>query len=258
MLNVIIIDDEKIALRELKYILTQYEEIRILGAFTDPLEALKEIPGLKPDVIFLDIEMPEVNGFAVAEQIMRFSREPDIVFVTAYDEYAIKAFEVNAVDYILKPISSKRIGQTIQKLIKNNMRDHSQSNDKEPWQQKLTDINEIYDHQFAKIFIYQGEEIILLNPSDILYIMIEGGVVTVVTDRKAYKTRETLSYWEERLARQGFFRCHRCYMVNIEKIKKIIPMFNSTYLLQLTNSSVEIPVNRKYSKALKQIIGIAN
>ncbi|MEW9123807.1 MAG: LytTR family DNA-binding domain-containing protein [Thermotaleaceae bacterium] len=254
MLKVILIDDEKVALRELKYILNQYGEIQILGAFSDPVEALKEIPRLNPDVIFLDIEMPEVSGFAVAEQIVEFNIVPYIVFVTAYDEYAIKAFEVSAIDYILKPISPKRIGKAIEKLVKNRMHGYNHNIIKDPWQQKLKDMHRNYSHPFSKIFIYQEEGIILLNPSDILYFMIEGGTVVLVTHQRSYSIRETLNYWEERLADYGFFRCHRCYLVNIEKIEKIFPMFNSTYLLQLTNSSDEIPVSRNYSRVLKQIM----
>ncbi|WP_156778729.1 LytR/AlgR family response regulator transcription factor [Clostridium formicaceticum] len=253
-MSAILIDDEKVSLQELTYMLVQYKEIQILGTFTDPVEALKEIPKLNPDVIFLDIEMPEVNGFEVAEQIEKLSVEPAIVFVTAYDEYAIRAFEVNAVDYILKPISPKRIRNTLQKLMKKKFHPDSQGKKKYVSRQKSIDFNKVYDNRFSKVFIYQGEEIILLKPSDILYFMVEGGVVTVVTQQKTYKTRESLNYWEEKLQRQGFFRCHRCYLVNLEKIEKVILMFNSTYLLKLASSTAEIPVSRNYSKLLKQIL----
>lgn len=255
VLNVVLIDDEKIALQELAYILEQYKEIQIMGTFIDPLEALIALPKLSPNVVFLDIEMPEVNGFAVAEQIMELSLETAVVFVTAFDEYAIKAFEVSAIDYILKPVSLKRIEKTIGRLLKGHMNDHSKkSYKKDSYQQVLNGIRRVDSPNCTRLFVYQEEEILLLKPADILYIMTEGGAVVIVTDRKIYKTRETLNYWEEKLGKQEFFRCHRCYLVNLGKVEKIVPGFNNTYLLRISNHSSEIPVSRNYSKMLKQLI----
>lgn len=117
MIRAIIVDDEKMALEQLRFVLNQYEEIYIAGEFSDPAEILGKIRVLKPDVAFLDIDMPEINGFMLAEEIRDISPETSVVFVTAYDNYAVRAFEINAVDYVLKPISKARIDNTIQRVI---------------------------------------------------------------------------------------------------------------------------------------------
>lgn len=118
MIRAIIVDDERMALEQLGYVLSQYREISISAEFSDPVEVLGKIPALKPDVAFLDIDMPEVNGFMLAEEIMEISPHTSVVFVTAYDDFAVKAFEINAIDYVLKPVSRSRIDNTIQRIIR--------------------------------------------------------------------------------------------------------------------------------------------
>lgn len=251
MIKAILVDDEKMALGELKYALEQLEDIKVQGTFNDPLELLKELPNCTPDVVFLDIEMPEVNGFVVAEEIL--ARKPDtyIVFVTAYDEYAIKAFETNALDYVLKPVVAKRLQQTITKLISRS----AERREKMPGG-SIYQLGQHFKFNPNKILVWENEEIILLKPSTVLYFKAQDGNVLVVTEQKEYKTRNTLNYWEQRLSELDFFRCHKSFLINMDKIEKVTPMFTNTFVLSLANHPEEIPVSRNAWKALKKIIGM--
>ncbi|MGI6450681.1 MAG: LytR/AlgR family response regulator transcription factor [Desulfitobacteriia bacterium] len=251
MIKAVLVDDEEMALEELAYALEQFENLNVLKTFSDPLEFLKELPNCQPDVIFLDIEMPEVNGFVVCEEILAHKPDILIVFVTAYDEYAIKAFEANALDYVLKPVDMKRLQQTIKKIVS-----RSSENSQERPCACLPQPDQYLKSSMNKIIVWENEEIILLKPSSVLYFKVQDGSVLVVTEQKKYKTRNTLNYWEQRLSKRGFFRCHKSFLINIDKIEKIVPMFNNTFILRLTNHREEIPVSRNGGKALKRVIGI--
>ena len=251
MIKVILVDDEKIALEELEYALEQFDNIEVLKTFSDPLEFLKELPNHNPDAVFLDIEMPEVNGFVVCEEVLAQRPDTVIIFVTAYDEYAIKAFEANALDYVLKPVTQKRLEQTVDKIAgrKHENRENMLASD-------LSQFDRYLKMNMNKILVWENEEIILLKPSAVLYLKAHDGNVVVVTEQKEYKTRNTLNYWEQRLADSGFFRCHKAFLINMDKVEKITPMFNNTFLLRLANHREDIPVSRNAGKKLKKILGI--
>ena len=252
MIDAVIIDDEEIAVSQLAYLLEQYPEIHIQAAFIDPVTAIENIPLLRPDLVFLDIEMPEVSGLVVAEEITRLLPSTAVVFVTAYDEYAIKAFDYNAIDYILKPVSLRRIDRTIQKVLK-NLGERATAG----WGGKLSAIRRLHSRSFNRIFAVEGDgKILLLNPADVVMFTPLGRGAIIHTREKRYKTRHSMNYWEERLAELNFFRCHKSYLVNFEKIEKILPMFNNTYLLKIANYTHEIPVSRTKAKKLSEILGL--
>jgi DNA-binding LytR/AlgR family response regulator len=251
VIKAMLVDDEKIALEELEYVLGRLGNVEVQGAFSDPLEFLKVLPKYRPDVIFLDIEMPEVNGFVVSEEILAQKPDTAIIFVTAYDEYAIKAFEANALDYVLKPVSPKRLQLTITKIIQKTA-----GNNEKLATCCLSQPALCFKPNMNKILVWENEEIILLKPSAVLYLKAHEGNVLVVTEEQEYKTRNTLNYWEQRLADLGFFRCHKAFLINMDKIEKITPMFNNTFMLRLTNHREEIPVSRNAGKKLRKIFGV--
>ena len=251
-MKVFLIDDEPMALENLKYVISQFEGIDILGAYTDPLDALQRLEELKPDAIFLDIEMPQVNGFTVAEEMRRILPDISLVFITGFDEYAVKAFEVNAIDYVLKPVSKRRVERTIYRLMKGYSGNRQDSLEKKD-DKVLTPLLKRYD---KKIIAWKGDKILLLNPSQVLYLCADEGNVCVITRDGSFKVRGTLGYWEKRLSQLDFFRCHRAFLVNIDKIETILPMFNNTYQIKLVNCPDNIPVSRRYAKRLKHILDL--
>jgi len=253
LIKTILIDDEEIAVTHLEYLLQQYPEIDVIATFTDPVTALEKIHLFQPDLIFLDIKMPEINGLVVAEELMQILPQTYVVFVTAYDQYALNAFDYNAIDYILKPVSLKRIDRTIQKVITNFNSGKSNTT----FSSKLSKIRTIYGKGFNKIIAVEEEgKIILLNPSDIIMFTPRGHGAIIHTQQKNYNTKQSMNYWEERLAEFNFFRCHKSYLVNFDKLEKILPMFNNTYLLKFSNYPTEIPVSRNKAKELSQILGL--
>lgn len=253
LINTILIDDEEIAVTQLEYLLEQYPEIHVLATFTDPVTALEKINLYQPDLIFLDIKMPEISGLVVAEEIMQILPKTYIVFVTAYDEYALNAFDYNAIDYILKPVSLKRIDKTIQKVLTNFSGGRLKTNLKS----KFLEIKKIYGNGFNRIIaVEEAGKIVLLNPSDVIMFTPRGHGAIIHTQQKTYNTKQSMNYWEERLAEFTFFRCHKSYLVNFDKIEKILPMFNHTYLLKISSYPTEIPVSRNKAKELSQILGL--
>jgi DNA-binding LytR/AlgR family response regulator len=252
LMKVMLIDDESMALENLKHVIEKCNGIDVVGAFTDPLEALQKFADLKPDAVFLDIEMPQVNGFTLAEEMYGILPEICIVFVTGFDEYALKAFEINAVDYILKPVSKTRLDQAISKLVKNRGTNY----ENEQVKNRDRVIDTFLKKQINKIIVWKGEKILLLNPDEILCFYSSEGKVTVGTERGQFMVRNTLNYWEERLSGSNFFRCHRAFLINLDKVEMIRPMFNNTYDIKLSKYPHNIPVSRKYGKQLRNIIGL--
>jgi DNA-binding LytR/AlgR family response regulator len=250
-LNVIIIDDERDSLDLLKYYLSKEKDMHIIADCLDPLKGLEKVLNLRPDAVFLDIEMPEVDGIELAKEIIE-NLETEIIFITAYNEYAVNAFEVNAVDYILKPICENRLKLSINKL-RTKLNTSSNIND------SLRNLmkNVTMKNSLFKIPIYRSDKIVLKNISDILVVSVNTkNVEFTVEMNEHYESRKSLIYWENKLSSYNFFRCHRNYIVNLEKIIEIIPWFNNTYILKLSGLNSDIPVGRKYIKDFKNILNI--
>jgi len=247
--RVVLIDDEYMALENLKYLLSHFSCLEIVGMYIDPLEAIQEINLLRPDAVFLDIEMPKVNGFTVAEEIIETLPDTCIVFVTGFDEYAVKAFEINAIDYILKPVSSKRLELTVNKLLKNlsrtNIKDNDMGNDTElaSFAETNKKISTLFRKKIDKVIAWKEDKIVLLDPVQILYFTASDGKTTVITSKGVFEVRNTLNYWEERMSNNNFFRCHRSFLINLNKIEMILPMFGNTYDIKLAGCSEYIPVS---------------
>lgn len=252
MIKVIIVDDEQPAIEELNYILSKYDEIDVVGKYNDPIQALESIKSCQPDVVFLDISMPEMDGFMLAQQIINMNLNINIIFATAYNEYAVKAFEINAIDYILKPLDDERLKITVSK-IKDRVDYDFKQNNKNIEKVIESPINKL---KTKKIPVWKGERIVLIDPSDILYCNVENSETYIVTDNQSYYTGDTLCKLERSLEELNFFRCHRSYLINLEKIDEIIPWFNKTYAVKLKNSTKEIPISRRQSSQFKKLFNL--
>jgi len=228
-LRAIIVDDETPAREELRFLISSYPQIKLVGEASSGKEAIRLAESLFPDVIFLDIKMWDLNGFETARGIFEKGVNPFIIFATAYDEYAVKAFEINAVDYILKPITKERLDKTISRLV-----DLFKSNENQIEIQKLIEyIETIGKAQNIKIPIWKNDRICLLNPSDISYFEAVEKGSKVMARQGIFETHYCLTELEDKLKDYNFFRTHKSFLVNLDKVIEIIPWFNGTYILLL-------------------------
>ncbi|AEG59046.1 LytR/AlgR family response regulator transcription factor [Desulforamulus ruminis] len=258
LLKALIVDDEYPARQELRFMLGRFDNIEIVGEATSANEALALIRALDYQVLFLDINLPGMNGLELGAVIQELPKPPFVIFVSAYDEHALKAFDVNAVDYILKPIDEKRLKRAIDRVIKAHQeRDASVASGGSavPGTSKglpgTTDeikINRIPAEKLGKT--------ILVDIEEIFYAFTEQDYVYIKTFADKLFTRFTLKELDVRLGGGMFFRTHRCYIVNLQKVKEIVPFFNGTYNLVLEDKErSEVPVSRAQAKKLRKILG---
>lgn len=247
--KVIIVDDERIIAEEFKTMIAElYPDIQIVGVCHDGETALKMITKLKPDIAFLDIEMPGMNGLQVAEQLSKLDDAPMIVFVTAFDEFALKAFVVNAVDYILKPLDERDIQRVMKKIEKLRKRH------KKPLPVEAK--SPIKPGYLRKISVEKGDRMEIIDSENIQLVYAKDRLVFVsMFDGETYRVKLTLQDFEIRLPPEKFFRCHRNYIVNINEIKQIATWFKKGYLLILKGpKNLEVPVGRAYVNKMKEYI----
>ncbi|MDF2903745.1 MAG: ribosomal protein [Bacillus sp. (in: firmicutes)] len=245
MLRAYIVDDEPLARDELKYLLIRSKQVEIIGESDCIEEAVLGISEHQPDLVFLDIELGDDSGLSLAKQIESLNPAPAIVFATAYDEYALQAFQLNAVDYIQKPFDEDRIQKTLTKIRKIQ---HIGNQDVPVRSSMKTEHN-------GKMAILVDERIILLSHPDIVYLESCEGKCTIKTMDHEFKVNETLVVLEKKLTMSQFLRVHRSFVVNMDHIAEIEPWFNSTYNLHMKDGS-KVPVSRTYVKELKQYIGL--
>ncbi|MEY8292580.1 LytTR family transcriptional regulator DNA-binding domain-containing protein [Carnobacteriaceae bacterium 52-44] len=241
-MRALIVDDEPLARNELSYLLKQTDEISAIEEADSIEEALEKLLQEKIDIAFLDIHLTEESGLTLADKMNRMTNPPIIVFATAYDEYAIEAFERDARDYLLKPFEQKRVKQTVQraKAILSGKEKKTKETTKEA----------------AEVFpVQMDDRIYMVKVEEILAIEVNQGETTVYTEEKEYKTTDPLTAWEEKLPNPPFMRVHRSYLVNLDKIIEIQPWFNQTYQLTIKND-LKIPVSRSYVQLFKKQIGL--
>lgn len=239
-MRVIIVDDEFLAREELKHFIQNYSNLDIIGEFADGIEVLKFIQNNEVDVIFLDINIPSLDGVLLAKSISKFIKKPYIIFITAYKEHAIEAFEVEAFDYILKPYSESRIISMLKKLESSNINEKNLS------------LNNISN----KISLWKNEKIIVVDVDNIYYCLARERVTFIFTKNEEYSVNLCISEFYKKLPKNIFFKCHRSYIVNLNKISEIIPWFNNTYNLKLQNINHDIPVSRSNIKEFKHLMNI--
>ena len=251
-MTALIVDDEKLARDELAFLLKSFPEVEIIGTASNGLEALKRIEADTPDLVFMDVHMPGLEGLGAVRKLIDAGGDlPHFIFATAYDQYAVEAFEVNAVDYLLKPIDKERLAVSIERARKRS--EVPQSPDRV--EQLLAQMESRVSPSRAKLLIKSNNRMLLVDAEEVVYAATRDGVIRVVSTtvegQSNYKTIEEL---QSSLDSLDFWRPHRSYLVNINKIKEVIPWFKSTYQLRMSDKEqTEIPVSRAQTKRLREL-----
>jgi two-component system, LytTR family, response regulator LytT len=256
MLKAIVVDDEQLARDELCYQLQQLGEVEVVAQAGNGLEALTAIERSEPDLVFLDVQMPGLTGFEVARRLLEDEQAPAVVFVTAFDQHAIEAFEVNAVDYLLKPVDAGRLEQAVQRARKRLTSDRTPGaplNDQlERFVKMMTGRQTRRDQVAVKV----GERFLLVQAEEIIYASLADESINIVTGQVSGTSNyRTLDDLQARLDPEVFWRVHRSHLVNINKIKEIVPWFSRNYILRMKDAkATEIPVSRSQTKRLREYL----
>jgi len=249
----VIVEDEIPSAEELKFLISGYEDFAVEAMASNGKEGYETIMETKPDVIFLDINMPLQNGVELARKIYQENEEAIIVFLTACNEHAIEAFELNALDYILKPVDEQRLDRTIER-IRNKIDEGRKHNELPDMLSKMMDRLENKQNVYNKLPGELNGKIIFVDRKDIYYCYIEEEKTYIKTYSESFVTGNTLNHIEKKT---DFFRVHRSYIVNLDNIKELFAWFNGTYKLVMRDSKKsEIPVSRNHVKKLKELLGL--
>lgn len=251
-LRAVIVDDEQLARDELGYLLGQLGGVEVIGQAGNGVEAVTTVERLAPDVVFLDVQMPGLTGFEVAKRFAESTKAPHVIFVTAYDQHAIEAFEVNAVDYLLKPVDPARLAIAVQRAQRRMTVDR-------PLNQQLEQIVQLVAERQSRrerLAIKVAERFLLVQAEDIIFASLAGDTITVVTNQHTGTSNyRTLDELHERLDQSVFWRVHRSHLVNINKIKEIVPWFSRNYILRMKDANAtEIPVSRSQTRRLREYL----
>jgi two-component system LytT family response regulator/two-component system response regulator LytT len=260
-LRAVLVDDEPLARDELGYLLGRVGGIEIIGQAGDGVEALTTIDRLHPDVVFLDVQMPGLTGFEVARRMLDARAPSHIIFVTAYDRHAIEAFEVNAVDYLLKPVDPARLELALDRARRRMATDRPASEASQPAigdaeLEKIARLVSDRQSRREQLAIKVGERFLLVQADEVVYASLVDEGITVVTDQhRGVSNYRTLDELQERLDSAIFWRVHRSHLVNINKIKEIVPWFSRNYILRMKDEkSTEIPVSRTQTRRLREYL----
>ena len=285
-LKVVIVDDEPLARRELHYLLGRAGDVTVVAEASNGIEAVDVIRSTAPDLVFLDVQMPGLDGFAVLKKLLGnkppgAAEMPEIVFATAFDQYAVRAFDVNAIDYLLKPFDEKRVHQAIQKVRdRRTVRDapttetvpQASSEERLESLLKLLQLQAEATVQKAdtagegsaakvrsgKVVVRSGQRLLLVDQRDISFASIEEGDISVVTaTAEGLANCRTIEELAEQVDPAAFWRAHRSYLVNIQHIREVVPWFKSSYLLRMDDRKhTEIPVARAQIKRLRELFNL--
>lgn len=256
MKKCLIVDDELPARNELLYILSKIDGVEVVGEASHGVEALELNRELKPDIMFLDIQMPQINGIDVAKKLMQENHKPIIIFVTAYDQFAIEAFDVNAVDYLLKPISEEKLEKRLKNIKIKSKKEASIDYNKIG--EIIANLKADTKPRVTVISLNHNNKLIPINIEDILYATIEDKCTIITTKKGRFESSSTLNKLLKRLDSPIFFRSHKSYIVNLNAIESVEPWFNSTYNINLNSDKKVIPVSRSFAKEFKEIMNIDN
>jgi len=245
MIRALIVDDEKLARERLQSFLRDFAEVDVVGTAKNGPQAIQAIDTLKPDVVFLDVQMPGLDGFGVLRSIQH---RPQVVFATAYDQYAIRAFEVCAVDYLLKPISRERLAETMRRV-----RDRLAAHTPPPAIEDIVQALEAREHRYLQqIPVQRGRSILVLSTEEILWFEVEYRIVFAYVDGDRFMTNFTLRELEEKLDPNTFFRAHKSRLVNLKHVKAIVPWFGGRYKLVMKDQrSSELELSRAQTRLLR-------
>lgn len=251
-LSVIIVDDEQLARDELAFLLKSFPQVHVAAAADNGLDAVELIEKHSPDLVFLDVQMPGLDGLSVVRRLLESGGElPHFIFATAYDQYAVEAFEVNAVDYLLKPIEKDRLAVSLERIQK---RQEGQAQNASRMEQLLAKIQSSVGPR-TKLLVNAQNRMFLVDAADVIYATIQDGLITIISahieGQSNYRTIEEL---QSNLDTSTFWRVHRSYLVNINRIKEVVPWFKSSYQLRMSDKkATEIPVSRAQTKRLREL-----
>lgn len=244
MIKTILIDDEALARDVVKYYLSDYPQIEIVAECSDGFEGLKAITQHQPDFIFLDIQMPKISGFEMLELV---EKHPAVIFTTAFDEYAIKAFEVNAVDYLLKPIEKSRFDQAMQKLPAKLAKEESS--------RELLETASLSPMQNSRVVVKNGGVIKIIPVNELNYLEADDDYVKLSTPEGIFHKNKTMSFFEQTLDPSQFIRIHRSYMINLAQVTKIELKEKESYVV-LLKSGIWLPVSKTGYVKLKTALAL--
>ncbi|CAJ1003127.1 LytR/AlgR family response regulator transcription factor [Brevibacillus aydinogluensis] len=234
VIRVMIAEDEHLAREELTYLLQQESDVELLPCASNGRELLRLVEEHDPDVVFLDIKMPELEGDQAARMLAARKDRPLLVFSTAHEDYAVEAFKLNAVDYLLKPTEPQRLRETLQRVRK-----------------RLAETSGPQAGKVSKLIVEESSRLVVIDPAAILYAVRDDRVVRICTETEVYTTRMTLQQLEEKLQAHSFFRTHKSYLVNLQYVSELEPWFNGAYNLILKGpKKVRVPVSRTAAKDL--------
>jgi two-component system response regulator LytT len=258
-MRIVVVDDEQLAREELCYQLGQLGTTEVVAQAANGLEAIAAVERHEPDLVFLDVQMPGLTGFEVARRLLqRDDESPALIFVTAFDHHAIEAFEVNAVDYLLKPVDATRLEQALQRARRRLSSDRASGQG--PLNDQLERIVKMMSSgrqiRRDQVAVKVGERFLLVHADDIIYASLADESINIVTGHVTGSSNyRTLDDLQARLDPEIFWRVHRSHLVNINKIKEIVPWFSRNYILRMKDAkSTEIPVSRSQTKRLREYL----
>ena len=247
-LTTVVVDDEKLACDELAFLLNDFPEVDVIATGSNGLEAVDLIQKLEPELVFLDVNMPGLDGLGVIRRLRERDIElPHFIFVTAYDQFAVEAFRLEALDYLLKPIEKNRLSETIERarrIIQERKSPEAAAMPKAAASAPRT-----------KLMVRSNSRYLIVDANDVIYATIDNGLITLVTThfegQSNYRTIEDL---QASLDREMFWRVHRSYLVNINRIKEVVPWFKSSYQLRMDDKKqTEVPVSRVQTRRLREL-----
>ncbi len=247
-MRVLLVDDENSARRRLARLLDAFPDVEIVGEARDGLEALSNIESLKPDLVFLDIRMPELDGFGVVRAIPSTMKMPLVIFATSYDEHALEAFEANAIAYLLKPVEVERLTPALERA-RRLLASETERNEDEQRVQSVAATGE----RLERVVCRKQNRFFLLDPSEILWFYIEGGIVRAQTETENYWVNYQLNQLESGLDPKIYFRARREVLVNLSKVRSLKPYDSSTFALVMSDAKeTELLVSERRAKELRQ------
>jgi two-component system LytT family response regulator/two-component system response regulator LytT len=273
-ISALIIDDEQLAREELKYLLGSVGGVDVVGQGANGIDAIDLIEQHRPDLVFLDVQMPGLDGFAVIKKLMERRRAngpdaeplPQIVFATAYDQYAVRAFDVNAVDYLLKPFDRGRVLEAVERVRGRMAGGAAGAAADTPIESQLDALLRLLNRpqgpsrtpQPAKLVVQAQSRLLLVDQADICFAAIDEGVIRIVTRNFEGQSKcRTLEELLEQLDPALFWRAHRGFVVNIDHIREVVPWFKSSYQLRMDDKGqAEIPVSRAQTKRLRELFNL--
>src|ERR1700754_362358 len=246
-LTTVVADDEKLACDELAFLLKDFPEVDVVAIGSNGLEAVELIQKLEPELVFLDVNMPGLDGLGVIRRLREREIElPHFIFVTAYDQFAVEAFRLEALDYLLKPVEKRRLAETLERV-------------RRVIQDKRTPeppaLAKTVSAPRTKLMVRSNNRYLIVDASEVIYATIDDGLITLVTTHfEGHSNYRTIEDLQASLDREMFWRVHRSYLVNINRIKEVVPWFKSSYQLRMDDKKhTEVPVSRVQTRRLREL-----